>query len=185
MKLNIYKKLSSTKVLGKGERFALWLQGCKRECFNCIAKDSWEIGVGEDIDIELLAKEVNNSNVDGISISGGEPLLQDKNLASFLDLLDEKLDVILYTGFKFEEVEELESVKRVDLLIDGEYIDRLNNDAPLIGSINQRVFVLSERGIELAEYMKNQKEREIEVEIIKDEVFIAGIPPKNRLKGLI
>ena len=178
MKLNIYKKVSYTKVLGKGKRFGLWLQGCKKGCVNCIAKDSWEIGVGEDISIKELAKEVNSLKVDGITISGGEPLLQDEALSSFLDLLDKNLNVILYTGFKFEEIENYESVKKVDLLIDGEYIDSLNNDAPLVGSINQRVFVFSEKGVELVEYMKSLKKREIEIDVSKD-VFFIGVPPKN------
>ena len=179
MKLNIYKKVSSTKVLGKGNRFGLWLQGCYKKCPNCIAKDSWEIGIGENIDIYELAKEVNELNVDGITISGGEPILQHKVLSKFLDLLDTKLNVILYTGFKFEEIEHLEIINKIDLLIDGEYIDSLNNNSPLVGSINQRVFVLSEKGIELAEYMLSLKEREIEIEVDKEGVFIIGVPPKN------
>ena len=184
MKLNLYKKVSSTKVLGKGNRFGLWLQGCKKECFNCLVKDSWEIGVGEDIEIEELANEVNSLNLDGITISGGEPLLQDKELSCFLDLLDDRLNIILYTGFKFEEIKDFESIKKVDLLIDGEYIDTLNNDAPLVGSINQRVIVLSEKGIELAQYMQNLENREIEIEIVNEGIFVIGVPPKN-LKGLI
>jgi anaerobic ribonucleoside-triphosphate reductase activating protein len=186
MKLNIYKKVLSTSVLGKGKRFGLWLQGCKRKCFNCIAKDSWEINAGEDIDIEELAEEVNSlkGNIRGITISGGEPILQADALNEFLKLLNNELDVILYTGFKFEEIKDLEVIKRVDLLIDGEYIDELNNDTPLVGSINQRVFVLSKRGIELAEYMFSLKQREIEIEITPEGVFVIGIPSKN-LKGII
>ena len=185
MTLNLYKKVPYTKVLGKGKRFGLWLQGCKKGCFNCIAKDSWEIGAGEDIDIKKLAEEVNSLNIDGITISGGEPLLQDESLSAFLNLIDKNLDVILYTGFKFEEAKNFKTIENVDLLIDGEYIEGLNNDSPLIGSINQRVFVLSERGIELAEYMKKLEKREIEIDISKD-VFLIGIPPKNlNLKGII
>jgi hypothetical protein len=52
------------------------------------------------------------------------------------------------------------------------------------GSINQRVFVLSKRGIELAEYMFSLKQREIEIEITPEGVFVIGIPSKN-LKGII
>ena len=184
MKLNIYKKVPYTKVLGKGKRFGLWLQGCKKGCANCIVKDSWEIGIGEDIEIKELAKEINSLDVDGITISGGEPLLQSEALNQLLELIDDRLDVILYTGFKFEEIENLEIINKIDLLIDGEYIEELNNDAPLIGSINQRVFVLSERGIPLVEYMKNKENREIEIDIKGEEVFVIGIPSKN-LKGLI
>jgi len=185
MKLNIYKKVSCTRVLGKGRRFGLWLQGCDKKCFNCIAKDSWEKGIGEEIDVKKLAREVNSLDIDGITISGGEPLLQDEALSYFLNLIDENLNVILYTGFRFEEVKHLKTIKKVDLLIDGEYIDELNNDSPLIGSINQRVFVLSEKGIELVEYMKSLEKREIEINISKD-VFLIGIPPKNlNLKGIV
>ncbi len=44
--LNIYKILSKTSVEGPGIRFCIWVQGCKKHCPDCWAKDTWPFGSG-------------------------------------------------------------------------------------------------------------------------------------------
>jgi len=186
MKLRIYHYEKDVKVLGKGNRFVLWVQGCKKRCFNCIATDSWDLNGGIEIDIEELVKEVKD--VDGITITGGEPFLQADKLSYFLDCIDKNLDVIIYSGYKYEEIikdkNKLKLLKKADLLIDGEYIDELNFDNPLVGSLNQNIYVLSERGKELAKHIQTLKSREIEIRVRNNEVFVVGVIPK-KLKGVI
>ena len=186
MKIRVYNYAITT-VLGKGKRFILWVQGCYKRCFNCMAADSWDINKGELIDIKDIAQKINSAKIDGITISGGEPFLQAKELSYLLDLVDKDLDVMVYTGYSFNELskkEHKELLSKIDLLIDGEYIDELNEDTPLIGSSNQKVYVFSQKGKRLLEHMKALKKREIEV-IVKDkEVFVIGVIPK-KLKGKI
>jgi len=186
MELQVYHYESLTTVLGKGRRFALWVQGCQKECLNCLVPDSWDLNGGTLIKVDELVEKVKN--VDGVTISGGEPFLQSLALSAFLDALDEKLDVIIYSGYSYDEIVKnnfmKELLKRVDILIDGEYIDELNYDEPLVGSSNQNIYVISDKGQELAEYMLSLKSREVSFKIKNGELFSIGVPPKE-LEGLV
>jgi anaerobic ribonucleoside-triphosphate reductase activating protein len=175
--LRVYKIVSKTRVLGKGIRFGLWLQGCDKKCKGCLVPDSWDKKGGVEVGVDEIVKIFIESGVEGITISGGEPILQSEELLEFLLKIKDKrdVDVILYTGFKLEDIIKNPLLKEIDLLIDGEYIDELNNNTPLIGSDNQGVYVLSDKGMELFEYMREKRGREIE--IFDD--FIVGIPFKE------
>ena len=66
---------------GPGVRFAVFLQGCSLKCGCCHNPDTWEkVGGTEYTAEELIAKAVRYKeyfgNEGGITLSGGEPLLQ-------------------------------------------------------------------------------------------------------------
>ncbi len=68
-------------VDGPGVRFVLFLQGCNLRCGCCHNPDTWEIGVGTEYTAEdILNKVVRYKEYfgteGGITLSGGEPLLQ-------------------------------------------------------------------------------------------------------------
>ncbi len=184
--------IDSTKVLGAGNRFAVWVQGCDKRCPQCIAPDSRsKDSGGYSLSVAKLANRANSANIDGITISGGEPFLQSSQILEFITLLKSQkrdLNFIIYTGLKYEDLIKKEECKKIldciDLLIDGEYIHEKNKDTPLIGSTNQGVYILSDVGRTLAEDMANKQSREIEV-VVKsvDDVFIVGIPPKKVSKN--
>jgi anaerobic ribonucleoside-triphosphate reductase activating protein len=196
--LYLYNIVPNTKVLGANSRFAIWVQGCDKRCSFCLVPDSWsKTSGGYEMTIDELVKKVcETKGISGLTISGGEPFLQSLELVHFIDELNSKrkgLDYIVYTGYQYEEIIENEEQKQllesIDLLIDGEYIDELNDDTPLVGSSNQGVYILSDRGEKLAFEMSNKKAREIEF-VVKttDNIFTVGIPPKNmneRLKGAL
>jgi len=178
--INIYQIVEKTKVLGKGERFAIWVQGCHRACKGCIAKDSWDITKGEKWEIEKLATKINNTkNITGLTISGGEPFLWEKELSRLLDLIKKELDVIVYTGYKFEEIKNKKLISKIDLLIDGEYIEEKNEEIPLIGSSNQKLYIFTTKGEELAKDLLQTPSREVEFVVKNNSLFVVGIPPKN------
>ncbi len=189
----LYNVVDSTKVLGAGNRFAVWVQGCDKQCPQCIAPDSHsKDSGGYSLSVAELAKRANTANIDGITISGGEPFLQSSQILEFITLLKSQktgLNFIIYSGYKYDELIKNEERKKIleniDLLIDGEYIHEKNKDTPLIGSTNQGVYILSEVGRTLAEDMLNKQSREIEV-VVKnvDDVFIVGIPPKKVSKKI-
>ena len=112
MTLNLYMKISSTKVLGPGKRFVLWVQGCKRHCKGCIAKDSWDFNGGKEWTQEVkneFLKLIDKPHITRVSILGGEPLA-DENYEDVLELIydirthfhDKK--IWLYTGFTLESI---------------------------------------------------------------------------------
>lgn len=103
--------------------------------------------------VSALAMEVKMSRPDGITISGGEPFLQAEALGELLCLLKTGMNcdvgVIVYTGYTLEELRILPSaqalLEHVDLLIDGPYVQTLDDGGSLRGSSNQRVIPLTER----------------------------------------
>ena len=98
--LNIYNFIESTKTLGPFNRFALWTQGCNFSCVGCMTPDSQSLEGGVKISVEDMTQTIlNTPNIEGITISGGEPFLQAKALYHLLSLVREKRDfgVIIYT----------------------------------------------------------------------------------------
>lgn len=144
---------TGTHALGPGLRYAIWVQGCHRRCKGCITPESRLFEGGTEIDIDSLVSDiVNRDGIDGITISGGEPFLQAVELFSLLKkVLCQKpnLTVIIYTGFVIEELYKLPEASNLlaltDILIDGEYVEELNDNKGIRGSSNQRVIPLTNR----------------------------------------
>lgn len=68
-------------VDGPGVRFIVFMQGCKMRCQFCHNPDTWKIGGGREVTTdEILEEALRYKNYwgedGGITISGGEPLLQ-------------------------------------------------------------------------------------------------------------
>jgi len=69
-------------VDGPGIRFILFLQGCPLRCKYCHNRDSWETNVGREMSVEDVMEKVRKykpffeTSGGGITVSGGEPLLQ-------------------------------------------------------------------------------------------------------------
>ncbi len=69
-------------VDGPGIRYILFLQGCKMRCLYCHNPDSWPLHKGIERSVDdvfediLKTKKYMNSSGGGLTISGGEPLLQ-------------------------------------------------------------------------------------------------------------
>jgi pyruvate formate lyase activating enzyme len=65
---------------GPGIRYVIFLQGCPMRCMYCHNPDTWQIGKGKEVSAnEILAEYKKNSSFykkGGITVSGGEPLLQ-------------------------------------------------------------------------------------------------------------
>lgn len=64
-------------VDGPGIRYVIFLQGCNYRCLYCHNPDTWMCGGDEYSSEELVADIAKYSRyIDGITITGGEPLLQ-------------------------------------------------------------------------------------------------------------
>lgn len=78
---------------GPGIRFVVFMQGCTLKCKYCHNRDTWNTRGGKSVSIEELVKEIlkYKSYIDnsegGVTVSGGEPLLQ----AEFVTELFKKL----------------------------------------------------------------------------------------------
>lgn len=91
--------LSSIQTLGAldgpGVRFVGFLQGCNLRCGCCHNPETWEMGKGEEITPEKLIEKAERyreyfGDEGGITLSGGEPLLQAKFAAETFQLAKQK-----------------------------------------------------------------------------------------------
>lgn len=183
-----------TKVLGPGTRSAIWFQGCQRRCEGCMSPDTRSPDGGILVSIDRVVEEVSKLNdIEGITISGGEPFLQADALFQLLNSVKKStnLGVIIYTGFTIEQLHtmndrkiELILTELADLIIDGEYIDQQNDGRSFIGSSNQRLTFITERYVPFQE-LYNGKSRNIEVLVSENELFLIGIPDRVTLNNWI
>ena len=96
--------LKNSFVDGIGIRTVIFTQGCKHNCKGCHNKNTHNMKGGlivenKDI-INVISKELKY--IDGVTFSGGEPMLQYKNLMEIAEFVKEnKKDIWCYTGFTF------------------------------------------------------------------------------------
>ena len=188
--LSVYNYVASTQVLGPYKRFALWTQGCDFACQHCMTPDAQSHNDGMNVQINTFVKVIlEQEEIEGITITGGEPFLQSRALTRLLIQLKTKRDlgVIIYTGFTLEQLRTKKSadinalLAHVDILIDGLYVDALNDGISLRGSSNQQVHQFTDRYRECFDQYYNKKSREIEVHLETDEMMLVGVPKKRFL----
>ena len=66
---------------GEGVRTSLFVSGCTHHCKHCFNPETWDLGKGNEVDsIDLVNKALRYKEYfkdnGGITLSGGEPLLQ-------------------------------------------------------------------------------------------------------------
>ena len=151
--MNVARILYPVNVLGPGNRIGIWMVGCNRACPGCSNPELWEQKPEYEIPvsrlIELIHSISDKHQVDGFTISGGEPMLQAGELLELItNLYDISTDVLVYTGFSIEELKASTDprvktlLKSITVLIDGEYVEELNDNSRLRGSSNQRIHIL-------------------------------------------
>ena len=96
--INDIEKYSS--VNGPGLRTVIWVQGCSIHCKGCFNKDLWDKNGGKKMFVSDILKQIPK-DVDGITISGGEPFEQCIGLTKFIELFKKKFPkktVIIFIG---------------------------------------------------------------------------------------
>lgn len=171
-----------TRQLGPGLRFVIWVQGCPFDCFKCSTPEGIPLKINKLVAIESLANSIiNNSQIHGITISGGEPFLQASKLVVLLDIVKSvrpELNTVVYTGFKMEELnwpEARDFIGRIDVLIDGKYINSKNNNRGIRGSLNQKIHFISNKLAGYENYFENGI-RGLDIFIRSDHIQEVGIP---------
>ncbi|HDN84488.1 MAG TPA: 4Fe-4S cluster-binding domain-containing protein, partial [Candidatus Aerophobetes bacterium] len=98
--LNIAYIIEFTKTEGPGERFGIWLQGCPIRCKGCWNPHLWAIKPNHIVKIDKLVKYILNYKdvIEGITISGGEPLYQSKSLINFIKKIKATPHFSLFDG---------------------------------------------------------------------------------------
>ena len=148
-------------VDGEGIRSVIWTQGCPHNCLGCHNPETHSMRGGTLVDIDKLIKKIDKlKGQDGITFSGGDPMMQPDKCAILAKYCQEKgLNVWCYTGFLYEDLLNLSKkvpavmdfLKQIDVLIDGKFImSEKSFDTVFRGSKNQRI-------IDVKKSLKNGK----------------------------
>ncbi len=135
-------------VDGDGIRYAIFMQGCLRNCAGCHNPETHNLNGGRLVDTqEIISAIKKNPLLNGITLTGGEPLLQ-LDAANELAITAKALglNVWCYTGFTLENIpsDAQKFLDNVDVLIDGEFIESQRDlDLQFRGSANQRIIDLN------------------------------------------
>ena len=148
--LQYYAKVHSIEsfgtVDGPGIRFVLFLQGCHLQCKYCHNRDTWDIKGGEYKSLEEIVEKIkrykNYITVSGggVTVTGGEPLLQVKFLIElFKRLKKEGIHTCIDTSGMVAITDDIKEVlKYTDLvLLDIKHIDE-EKCKKLVGISNKR-----------------------------------------------
>lgn len=138
-------------VLGPGNRLGIWVAGCNRKCFGCMSPELQTTEGCKNATVSeviSMLKQINGP-IDGVTISGGEPFVYLEELNDVIEYINKYIsnDIIVYTGYTLQELNEKKSVfvdsilSNISVLIDGEYVDDLNDGIGLRGSNNQKVHI--------------------------------------------
>lgn len=138
---------------GMGLRTVLWLSHCEHKCEGCHNPQTWSEDSGITFDTEAkeeLFNDLKNDCISGLTLSGGDPL-SCINRIEIVDLLKEikskfpNKNIWCYTGYKWSEVKNIEAMKYIDILVDGEFQEKLSIPSPKwCGSSNQMIIDVKE-----------------------------------------
>ncbi len=181
--LNLAELCPATRTLGPGQRFVLWVQGCCFNCPGCISPDWIPQVSGTWVEPRLLAEKILSvPGIEGLTVSGGEPMLQAQALSELFAEVD--CSIICYTGFTLEQLQGKSDpaiarvLSQIDVLIDGLYIAELNDNQGWRGSSNQRVHFLTPRLLEEASTFCSRR-RDVEIHLRNDSALMVGVPPRH------
>ena len=141
---------------GTGFRVTLWVAGCSHHCRGCHNPESSDYNQGKslrEVRKDLFDK-LDKSYIQGLTLSGGDPLAQSRKSLLELYFLLRKIkkkfpnkDIWIYSGYTHEEILQDKFKKLVlsqcDVLVDGLYRYALRDTSlPFRGSSNQRIIYL-------------------------------------------
>lgn len=136
---------------GPGARFVVWFQGCTLACPGCYNPGTHAATGGELVPVgDLLARLAVTSEIEGVSLSGGEPMQQpDAALALVRGARALGLSTLMFSGYTLAELGERPQgpavLAALDVLVDGRYQPGARVAAGLLGSANQVIHLLTDR----------------------------------------
>lgn len=134
---------------GPGIRTSFFVTGCHLNCKNCFNVDYQDPNFGNiwtDETTNLVISYLSDQNISGLTILGGEPFENTKDLTAIVKSIKDKIDkaIWLYSGHTYENLlkdkENKELLELIDVLVDGPFIEE-KKDLTLAfrGSSNQRI----------------------------------------------
>jgi anaerobic ribonucleoside-triphosphate reductase activating protein len=155
--LRVHDFLPFSRANGPGGRAVIWVQGCTLGCPGCFNPETHPAEGGELVSITDLFDRIValGDAIEGVTVSGGEPLQQRQPLLALLRRVrrETSLSILVFTGYTWEEIRRMPDAEAllacVDVLIAGRYdASRLfaaESSQFLRSSTNQTVHTLTDR----------------------------------------
>lgn len=170
MELRVHGFLPASYANGPGRRAVIWVQGCTLGCPGCFNPATHPFG-GDRLPVRDLFSRVAACDVEGLTVSGGEPLQQRRGIAALLSRVraETDLSVMLFTGYSWDEAQRYGDVlANLDILVAGRYV---------AGSPNKTVHLLTGR------YTLADLDRVPPAELVIEpdgSVVVSGLDPPRR-----
>ena len=126
-------------VDGPGIRYVIFLQGCHLKCKYCHNRDTWDMNGGYYSSLDEIIKKIDNYKNyimpnGGVTVTGGEPLLQvhflielfkklkDKNIhtcidtSGMVDITEDIKELLSYTDLVLLDIKHIDPIKCKDLV---------------------------------------------------------------------
>lgn len=180
--LRLHHFLPRSRANGPGWRAVVWVQGCTLGCPGCFNPATHSFAATKTVPPAALAARIHGlaGEVQGVTISGGEPLQQLPAVTALLAALRRgtRLSTILFTGYTWEEAQARPGIDallaHLDVLIAGRYEATRRVAAGLLGSTNKTLHFLTPR------YTKADLDAVPEAEVIigrDGNLIFSGIGP--------
>lgn len=140
--------IKASLVDGIGWRTVLFVSGCEHHCPGCHNQQTWDRNSGEFFGpgaLRVLLKALDRPEIDGLTISGGDPLMPynregvEALLAIIKQIYPDKT-IWIYTGYEWDQVKDLSLMQYVDVLVDGKFLlEKRDTTIAFRGSPNQRI----------------------------------------------
>ncbi len=157
----IHSKESFGTVDGPGVRYVLFMQGCPLRCIYCHNPDTWQIGGGTPVTVDEIIDEFNKNRPfyknGGITVTGGEPLLQtDFLIELFKRAKSENIHTCIDTSGIVYNPENEDYLKKLDTLLD--YTDLVMLDIKHIDAIKHKEMTGADNKniLEFAKYLEGK-----------------------------
>lgn len=151
--MRIANTVNDSIVDGPGLRFTVFTQGCPHHCPGCHNPDTHDPQGGTEVPVEDLAAMMGkNPLIQGLTLSGGEPLAQAADCARLAKAAHAVgWTVWTYTGYLFETILAKEDpawralLEETDVLVDGPFLEKEKSyELRFRGSRNQRLIRVKE-----------------------------------------
>lgn len=196
--LHLNKAHYPVTALGPGRRIGLWFQGCTLACPGCVSQDMWAFDGNQALSLSVLlawCQEVASDELDGVTISGGEPFAQPAALLALLEALREwraaaglSFDILCYSGLPWRRLQRefTPILALLDALIPEPFQSHRPTRLLWRGSANQPLIPLSPLGRErYAPYRDREVERRpFQVVVDGRRVWAIGIPGPGDMERL-
>lgn len=137
-------------VDGEGLRTVIFFAGCPHRCRGCHNPESWQIDKGVTMSMEEVLAEIRMNPLTEVTLSGGEPFYQAKEIAALAkEIKALGKNIWIYSGYTLEQLQNStdnyvrQLLSYCDVLVDGPFkLEQRDLSLPFRGSKNQRIIHL-------------------------------------------